>query len=133
MTDPAPKLCVVCGRHIEWRKKWERDWHAVRYCSKSCRARKLGQLDTDLESAIRELLADRPGGASICPSEVARAINPQDWRALMEPVRMAARRLVHAGEVEIFQGGRKVDPSTARGPIRIRACVPDPQANNKRR
>ena len=33
---------------------------------------------------------------------------------------MAARRLVDRGEVEILQGGRVVDPSTAKGPIRIR-------------
>lgn len=38
----------------------------------------------------------------------------------MEPVRRAARRLVAAGAVEICQGGRVVDPSHARGPIRIR-------------
>ena len=33
---------------------------------------------------------------------------------------MAARRLVVQGTVEIAQGGRTVDPSTAKGPIRIR-------------
>jgi hypothetical protein len=31
-----------------------------------------------------------------------------------------ARRLVARGEVEIVQSGRVVDPSTAKGPIRIR-------------
>jgi hypothetical protein len=38
----------------------------------------------------------------------------------MEPARRAARRLVAQGSVEITQHGRVVDPSTARGPIRIR-------------
>jgi hypothetical protein len=38
----------------------------------------------------------------------------------MEPARCAARRLVEAGEVEITQRGVVVDPSSARGPIRIR-------------
>jgi hypothetical protein len=42
------------------------------------------------------------------------------WRELMEPARRAARRLVDRGEVEITQGGHVVDPSTAKGPIRIR-------------
>jgi len=42
------------------------------------------------------------------------------WRALLEPALRAARRLVVAGEVEITQGGRVVDPSTAKGPIHIR-------------
>jgi len=38
----------------------------------------------------------------------------------MEPVRMAARRLVARGEAEITQKGSVVDPSTAKGPIRVR-------------
>lgn len=71
------------------------------------------------EQGIRTLLEGRAATATICPSEVARAA-AEDWRPLMEPVRRAARRLVDAGEVEIVQGGRVVDPSTARGPIRIR-------------
>jgi hypothetical protein len=33
---------------------------------------------------------------------------------------MAARRLAASGDVELTQQGRVVDPSTARGPIRIR-------------
>ena len=60
----------------------------------------------------------------MCPSEVARAEGGEDWRERMEPVREAARRLVAWGEVEILQGGRVVDPSTARGPIRLRRREP---------
>jgi hypothetical protein len=37
----------------------------------------------------------------------------------MEPARQAARRLVARGEVKILQRGRRVDPSNAKGPIRI--------------
>jgi hypothetical protein len=44
----------------------------------------------------------------------------QAWRGLMEPARRAARRLVVRGEVQITQRGRVVDPSSAKGPIRIR-------------
>jgi hypothetical protein len=47
-------------------------------------------------------------------------VDPEGWRDLMEPARQAARRLVAAGDVEITQGGHVVDPSTAKGPIRIR-------------
>ncbi len=32
------KPCVACGRPFTWRKKWERDWDNVRYCSDKCRA-----------------------------------------------------------------------------------------------
>jgi hypothetical protein len=76
--------------------------------------------DRRLEAAIGDLLDERAAGASICPSEAARRIDPEGWRALMEPVREAARRLVAAGVVEVVQRGRVVDAATAHGPIRIR-------------
>ena len=31
------KDCEVCGRPIVWRKKWEKDWEGVKYCSEKCR------------------------------------------------------------------------------------------------
>ncbi|HMY76696.1 MAG TPA: DUF2256 domain-containing protein [Blastocatellia bacterium] len=31
------KLCPVCGRPFVWRKKWERVWQDVKYCSDRCR------------------------------------------------------------------------------------------------
>ncbi|QEY15653.1 DUF2256 domain-containing protein [Cellvibrio sp. KY-GH-1] len=30
------KICIYCQRPFSWRKKWERDWAQVRYCSKAC-------------------------------------------------------------------------------------------------
>lgn len=120
--DRTPKVCSVCGRTITWRKKWERNWSSIRYCSESCRRQKLGPSDEALERAIVELLEARARGASICPSEAAKAVAGKDgaWRSLMEPAREAARRLVARGEVVMTQNHRPVDPSTAKGPIRIR-------------
>ncbi|MEC7189231.1 MAG: DUF2256 domain-containing protein [Pseudohongiellaceae bacterium] len=31
------KVCPVCRRPFSWRKKWERDWDQVLYCSERCR------------------------------------------------------------------------------------------------
>ena len=31
------KDCALCGRTMTWRKKWERDWEQVRYCSQRCK------------------------------------------------------------------------------------------------
>lgn len=73
-----------------------------------------------LEGLVLELLAARRSGATICPSDVARATGAEDWRALMDPVRAAAQRLVDAGAVEVTQRGEVVDLATARGPVRIR-------------
>ena len=132
LADRGEKTCAACGRRIEWRARWARDWENVRSCSDACRRRGVTAVDRELEASIRSLLASRAADATICPSEAARAVaaaspdaptaDPatEPWRALMEPARRAARRLVAAGEVEITQGGRVVDPSTAKGPIRVR-------------
>lgn len=117
---PEPKTCASCGRTIEWRRKWARSWDEVKYCSDACRRHKVTDTDRALEASIRSLLDSRKGGATICPSEAAREVGGEDWRDLMEPARRAARRLVAAGEVEVTQGGKVVDPSTAKGPIRVR-------------
>jgi hypothetical protein len=114
------KPCAGCGRVITWRKKWARDWDEVRWCSDGCRRRGVTSQDSALETAVLDLLSQRARGATICPSEAARQVGGDDWRPLMEPARAAARRLVTAGQVEVVQGGRVVDPSTAKGPIRLR-------------
>lgn len=126
MRVPDPKSCVVCGRTITWRKKWERTWAEVKYCSAACRRQKLRPVDHELTEAIEALLSQRKVGATICPSEAARSVAErngfadEEWRTLMEPARQAARRLVADGRVDITQKGQIVDPSTAKGPIRIR-------------
>jgi hypothetical protein len=30
------KVCATCGRPFTWRKKWEKNWAEVKYCSKRC-------------------------------------------------------------------------------------------------
>ncbi len=35
--DLPEKICAACGRPFAWRKKWERVWDEVRYCSDRCR------------------------------------------------------------------------------------------------
>jgi hypothetical protein len=115
------KLCAACGRRITWRKKWARTWESVRYCSDACRRGRVGDVDRALERAIVTLLEQRPRGATICPSEAARQVRPADWRDWLEPTRRAGRRLANAGLLNWTQGGRVVDPSTARGPVRFLA------------
>ena len=86
----------------------------------------LRTIDNDLALAIKSLLDGQPRGTTICPSEAARLVARDDgsdldgWRYLMEPTRSAARRLVAEGRLEIVQRGKVVDPSTAKGPIRLR-------------
>lgn len=121
--EVAEKTCAACGRRFAWQKRWARNWDSVRYCSAACRRQKPNATDAALEQAILSLLDPRDGQKTICPSEAARQVAGDEengWRDLLERTRRAARRLVAAGRVDILQGGRVVDPSTARGPIRVR-------------
>jgi hypothetical protein len=76
--------------------------------------------DRALEAAILGLLERRGRGKTICPSEAAREVAPDDWEPLMERTRAAAFRLVAAGEIVVTQRGVVVDPARAKGPIRLR-------------
>jgi hypothetical protein len=42
-SDLPAKTCATCGRPFVWRKKWERDWDAVRYCSDRCKRARPGK------------------------------------------------------------------------------------------
>jgi len=39
------KVCPVCGRPFQWRKKWKDVWEEVRYCSERCRRRRSSAVD----------------------------------------------------------------------------------------
>jgi hypothetical protein len=77
-----------------------------------------------LKRTIRNLLAQRGEGKTICPSEVARAAAGSEaraqWEPLMEPVREAAAAMAEGGEIVVTQRGHAVDARTAKGPIRLR-------------
>ena len=36
-TTIPSKICITCGRPFTWRKKWERAWDEIKYCSGRCR------------------------------------------------------------------------------------------------
>ena len=35
--DLPQKVCATCARPFTWRKKWEKVWAEVKYCSDKCR------------------------------------------------------------------------------------------------
>ena len=74
-----------------------------------------GEITDDVIAArLRDMVAAR-APATLCPSEVARAL-ADDWRPLMDRVRRIAAGLP---EIAVTQGGAEVDPEVARGPIRL--------------
>ncbi|MEN9598726.1 MAG: hypothetical protein RL596_1037 [Bacteroidota bacterium] len=37
------KICITCGQPFSWRKKWEKNWNDIKYCSDRCRNNKTKQ------------------------------------------------------------------------------------------
>ena len=80
----------------------------------------------DIAHAIVELLKRHDGSSSICPSEVARRLWPQDWRAHMSDVREGALAQLREGRLLITLGGQVVDAEQPlRGAIRLRRPLAD--------
>ena len=73
-----------------------------------------------IEDAVFDLLSRRDPGKSICPSEAAKAVDPEGWRRLMGQVRATAVGLARAGRLEITRKGRPTDPDTLKGVYRLR-------------
>jgi hypothetical protein len=83
----------------------------------------LPDMRSEARTAALALLAARSPGATVCPSEVARAIAPVgDWRGAMPAVHVAVDRLAGEGAVRLSWKGH---PLIARaGPYRIGRPVP---------
>ena len=116
MAESASKHCPVCGRRFWWRKKWERDWEQVRFCSTRCKSTRLDATDRAVEDCLRRLL--RQSSNKPVPLAALREhlqVDPDTERA-----RNAARRLVAAGEAVLVQNGRVVAPEVARGALWLR-------------
>ena len=78
--------------------------------------------DAAITATMLELIDARAEHATICPSDVARALRPDDesaWRALMAPIRQVAAGLAAAGRVRVTRKGEPVDATAPGGPIRI--------------
>ena len=77
--------------------------------------------DANIKEALLAIIHQRGPLANACPSEVARRLSPDAWRALMPQVRAVAAQLAQTGLLEIAQGGNAVSPQGPwRGPIRFR-------------
>ena len=84
----------------------------------------------DIATKIVDMLRLRASTASICPSDVARALADSDpaWRALMPSVRKAATALAYSDRIVITRGTHEVDPADVdHGPIRLRRGAKFPQ------
>ena len=89
----------------------------------------MSRRDDDIARRILELLDARADGATICPSDAARSLAPDDeaaWRALMPEVRRVADDLKARGLIRVMARGQDIaSAQDAHGPIRLgrpKAC-----------
>jgi hypothetical protein len=76
----------------------------------------------EIEAKMLELVTARGAGRNLDPTEIARALGgdkPEGWGPLMQPVRLAAVRLMKEGRITILRKGRPVDPDDFRGVYRL--------------
>ncbi|KAL8827962.1 MAG: hypothetical protein Q9191_002868 [Dirinaria sp. TL-2023a] len=93
------------------------------------------QVQAILQPHLDRLLSKRTHPKTLCPSEVARALSPEElkaaeaseWRSLMPTIREMLWELRSREEVEILQRGELISEGTRledlKGPIRARRCV----------
>jgi hypothetical protein len=83
-------------------------------------------MTSPIEETIFALLAERPTGGSIAPSDVARALEPEAWRRQLPKVRAVSIGLARQGLLVITRHNKPADPDTFRGVYRLR--LPGPPA-----
>ena len=78
-------------------------------------------MSTAIRDKIIELCAARGPSATVCSSDVARALASDEarWRELMPDVRTEAQKLVVSGVIVATQRGKPVVPLAVKGPIRL--------------
>lgn len=79
---------------------------------------------TDIECAIVAACERRGAARTVCPSEIARTLDAEQWRALMPGVRAAAARLAQRGAIRVTRRGQEVHAEAPGGPIRLGLAEP---------
>ena len=101
---------------MSYRKRWKSDWAELKYCSEKKRKKKPNQLDKAIEQRILTTLANT---RATTDEAIYKELEPK-WDRLRERTRRAARRLEAEGKLLIYQQGKKVDSSNAKGTLELR-------------
>jgi len=78
-----------------------------------------------IRSRIMSVLAARGPDATVTPTEIAKDLDPNDWRKYLRLVREEAIALARTDRIEILRRGKWVNPDDVRGVIRFRLVPPD--------
>jgi hypothetical protein len=77
-----------------------------------------------IDETILKLLDKAGPGKNLAPTDVAVALAGKDekeWRKLMKPIKLGAKRLATRGMIELTRHGKPVEVNELRGIYRIRA------------
>ena len=69
--------------------------------------------------------AGKPNGKSIEPSDVAKALQPEQWQRMLPRVKATALGLMREGRLTITKKGKPIDPAQMKGVIRLRHPTPE--------
>ena len=114
-SDLPEKNCVVCKRSFTWRKKWEKVWDEVKYCSERCRGEKSSTNFTpstlseeDVDRVIRMAWEDRtPFDAIQSQFGLSESQTIEVMQRNLKPARFKAwRKRVHTNGNLKDQSGR---------------------------
>lgn len=84
------------------------------------------------ETILQMCAAAGPEG-SVRPEDIAMELYPEDWQSLLKRVRLFAKQLAQAGEIEILRKGEPVDPEDFKGIIRLRVTEAFLRGENQQR
>ncbi|WP_174241414.1 DUF3253 domain-containing protein [Caulobacter sp. S45] len=83
-------------------------------------------MSVPVETALLELIDQTAPGKSVSPEQVARAVDPENWRRQLGQVRTVAVGLARQGRLTILRHNKPADPETFKGVYRLaRAVVVD--------
>lgn len=74
----------------------------------------------DIRRVILQLAEERGMEKTFDPSEVARAVDEENWRVLSEQVKFVAGILIREGKIIATEAGKIVDVDQSKGPVLFR-------------
>lgn len=108
----------LAQKHDAQRKK-----EALRQKAAARSRRKRRISDEEVRAMILMLCGASYPDTAVRPEDIAIELHPTDWQSLLSRVRLFARQLAHAGDVEILRKGEPADPDDFKGVYRLRATA----------
>lgn len=76
------------------------------------------------EDAILAAIDARGPGKTICPTDAAKVLDAENWRARLHQIRAAGVHLARTGAIAIYRKGKPVDPDGFKGVYRLGRPAP---------